>query len=1113
MNPQLFLNLSNRQERLAERLAALLAEERRGPLEPAWIVVQHPGMERWLRLQIAALGGLAMGLDFPFPRRAVDGLLEFLLGQSPARGFSRENLAWTIFFELPALAESPNGTELRAYLDGAPQIRRYTFARTLAAMFDRYMIHRPELLCGWLDHDQPAEAHAARPVPAWQPALWRRLCEIHAGAPPFPLLHNRLGAAMQNGVVAPATPGAPNPPHRIHVFGISSLPCAFLDVFAAASCDCEIQFYLLHPTPLFPGDLLSRRGAARTVSPGVEPDFPGPAEDFLATAAMQTGDMINLLIDRGAQQSWEGFEHPAPSTALGRLQAALYDLDTLPTDGSTTGHTPSAGPTGEDRSIVLAGCSTVLREVEVLHDELLRQFQRCPGLKPGDVLVMTPAIERYSAAIHAVFGNTEQGVPRIPYHVADREPRSRLRGIDAFFAMLETAEGRLEAPDVAALLNHEAVRAACTLSNADCERIEGWIRSRGIRWGLNAAHRSRAVGATVEGAGTWERGLDGLLLGIAMNANKDGLFEGLLPAVEMEGERIETLGRFLRVFTMLEPIVADAAAPRPLAEWAGRLLNVASALLSHTEELLPDALEIERALLQLRDLPAAISTEPVDLSAAVAWLRDSVREFGQPGAFLTGGITFCSIRPMRSIPARVMCLLGMNEADFPGKPPGARFDLMESARERGDRRAREDDLQAFLDSLICARDVLYIGWIDRKPDNAQPLPPSPVVAALQTVLDAAGGGNAHAQPASFSAPLQSFSPRYAKADGPGTFSSAAWHAAAAVQQTRPDAARNGPRVVLPEPDADDLDISVDAFLRFFDDPALYLLRRRLGLRLETWKDEPLSESEPFRIDALAAFRLRRAMLIALREGGEEDAEQIGEAAVEAEFHALGALPEEPLRTLQLAAVKHGARGLAKVAKAHGLQGRPCVVQADISLGNVHIQGSIGPVYGDHIVLLHARKFKAQDRLQAWLKHLLANTAAPLRTIAIGLGQNNGADPQIVVHEPCAAGEEPAAHLAALAKEFMRGLRVPLPFTPELSLKYAEDLRKHGDPERAAGKVAGEWEKPPRYGEAQGAGLLHRVLVLPSNPAVDAEFPAVACAVFDPMLDSEAASAPETSAAG
>ena len=71
-------------------------------------------------------------------------------------------------------------------------------------------------------------------------------------------------------------------------------------------------------------------------------------------------------------------------------------------------------------------------------------------------------------------------------------------------------------------------------------------------------------------------------------------------------------------------------------------------------------------------------------------------------------LLFVSFQPMRNIPARIICMLGMDDNIFPRveRPPA--FDLAQSSRRLCDPSLKLDDLGVFLETVLSVVDKLQI---------------------------------------------------------------------------------------------------------------------------------------------------------------------------------------------------------------------------------------------------------------------------------------------------------------------------------------------------------------------------------------------------------------------
>src|SRR5207249_3253158 len=127
---------------------------------------------------------------------------------------------------------------------------------------------------------------------------------------------------------------------------------------------------------------------------------------------------------------------------------------------------------------------------------------------------------------------------------------------------------------------------------------------------------------------------------------------------------------------------------------------------------------------------ASRNDKAVALDVVAAQLEDSLEESSSGAGFLSGQLTFCALKPMRSVPLKVVCLLGLNDTAYPrhDRPPG--FDLVAQHPQRGDRNIRDSDRALFLEALLSAREVFYLSYIGQSLRDNNPLPPSVLVSEL-----------------------------------------------------------------------------------------------------------------------------------------------------------------------------------------------------------------------------------------------------------------------------------------------------------------------------------------------------------------------------------------------
>ena len=1069
----LHLHTGNRLETLAAELASVMAQPPGSPFTPEIVMVQSLGMRRWLSLQLAERLGICMNAAFPFPRTFLDETLRRLVPEmAPAEAFEPDLLTWKIHHSLPALLRRPEFAPVNAYAAEGDALKLYQLSTRLAALFDQYLIYRPALLLEW-ERARPGDLFAPTGDAAWQAALWRELNRdraLHFGAVLERLKQGRFPADAQW-------------PQRVSIFGIASLPPAQMEVFLALAAHLPVHLFLPAPSREYHGDDWTPKQRARR---GLAPA--GEGNPLLTSLGKLNAQFTNVLLEADERAGHrivnlpEHFEEPPADNLLHGLQR---DILLAQSRGASSELAPQLiAP--DDASLQLHVCHSPMREVEALYDQLLALLAEDPTLRPRDILVMTPEIERYAPLIHAVFGNPEDPALRIPYSIADRQPRSDSPAIHTFLSLLECVGARLTAPQGFALLQSPVFRQKFGFDDAQLARLRHWIHESGIRWGIDAAHRT-ALGLPEFAENTWRHGIDRLLLGYAMPGANRALFEGILPQDDVEGGEAELLGRFVEAMEGVFSALALLDQTRPLGEWPGILRSVLERFFSESsDDDARDVRTLREACAQLERIAQQAGPEqPVEFAAMREHCAGLMGEAEQRGGFLRGGVTFCALKPMRSIPARVLWLLGMNEAVFPRRSQPLQFDLMSAEPLPGDRSPRDDDRYLFLEALLSARDRLRISHVGRSLVNHDQLPPSVVVSELLDYLDQSctfPNGRSARQTLVIEHRLHAFSRSYFEPGG-RLFSYSASNAAAAAARALPAAPFLSQS--LPEPEAELRNVELADLLAFVTNPAAFFLQRRLGIRLDE-SDDTLEETEPLTPDALLLYTVGSELFEARIAG----ATLPGHAALAA--RAL--LPPGSVGTQyywkQAASAKAFQSTLARLL-ATTTRDQPRGI--DLRLGAFTLTGRIEALYNGRLAFFRPAKLKAKDRLRAWATHLAwcaASDATPPPTLLAGDGQAVQFAPQ------------PPSQLEALMELYWRGLQAPLPFFPNASLEFAAKQDSKGAPPLERARAI--WRGNVRA-KAEGADAAFQLCFGgPEADPLDAEFERLALAIYAPLLDAEEA---------
>ncbi len=721
------------------------------PFAAEVVVVQSQGMARWLQLELATRLGLCANVRFPFPRAFAREIFATFIGHDEPSGSAADaaraeatDLVWPIWSELPWLARQPEARAIASYLTADPDGRkRHQLARRIARLFDDYAIFRPDLVLAW---DAGTSGGDRGKRHGWQPLLWRKLADV-AGPNHAARLRQRCLESMAK------VEARPSPlPERVSLFGISSLPPFHVDLFEHLTSWSAVHLFLLQPTAEYWGDLASaksalRQAAADSTAAASELHRHG-SNSLLASLGGQGRDFLNVLLAQTEFNTFDDFADPGRDTLLHIVQSDLLNLQDPgrrePGSSRDGVSEAAASPGRKDDSIAVHSCHSPLRELEVLRDHILRWLDDDSTLMPRDILVMTPDIEAYAPLIDAVFAPTggfsarEDGAggrmpPSIPYSVADRASGSQSQIIRTFLRLLKLAGSRLGLASVIDLLETPAVRKRFGLADTEVLLAREWLQEAGVRWGRDETHRA-TLGLPDFRANTWAEGLDRLLLGFAMETGRDELFDGVLPCAGTEGQQGDTLARVIEFSQRVFASVTDLEQPRPLSDWVLLLRRLVGEFFETSEAAEPELQLLRDVIAEIDPAPGAVA-EPFPLTVLLEHLEPMLAEDRLRGGFLTGRVTFGALKPMRSIPFRVICLLGMNDAAFPRSDSRLGFDLMAESPRLGDQSRREDDRYLFLETLLSARDRLHVSYVGQSIRDNSPAPPSVLVSELLDYLD------------------------------------------------------------------------------------------------------------------------------------------------------------------------------------------------------------------------------------------------------------------------------------------------------------------------------------------------------------------------------------------
>ncbi len=1122
------IHSGNQLESLAEVMAGFLRAPRgSGILEPEVVVVPSRGLERWLKLFLARVNGVSANLEFPFPqafleKKVFSTLRRQLDGKFDVDLFAEDILVWKIFFALEKIGCGENSDRrepdaVANYLrQTGDELSRYRLALELGDLFDRYLLLRPELIRAWERGENPLSQIAAS---AWQMKLWR---ELGLGAPKthFAALHDLVNQLLYPEMFPEApqvslTELKSELPSRLFLFGFAALPFNYLDLFKALSRLTEVHLFHINPCAEFWGDQF-RVGVGKASARLEKEGHP-----LLASWGRLGRAFFDLCAGLESDSYREYFVSPESTSLLAALQRQILEL------------MPPSRPlicAAADNSLKINICHGRQREIEILYDTILAALEQDDELKPDEIFVLAPDIAVYVPYIEAFFArrSLSPGAVVLEHTIVSCESALDLPEIKAFFALMRLFESRFLLREIFDFFSREVVRRRFLVSESGLALLSEWLGRAQVNWGLDGSFREDVTGVDFA-ANSLFWGLDRLLTGYGLSGSdlyagnpaagsvwSDGTGADFLPLAGIEGAEALVLGNFARFAVTLRKARERLSGSLPAACWRAELERLLDEFIQPQTEEKSGCRRLRQAFAQIDKHfknavdPAAAensaaslnqaAANPVSCATILTALERELNAGSGARGFFRGGITFSSILPLRAVPARMICVLGLNDGDFPRNKRPSAYDLISARPQAGDRNVRDEDRYLFLETLLAARKRLVLSYLGRDPKDNHLRPPTALISELIDYIEEHftmapdSGFESMRDFLIYDHPPQPFSRRYftvsdEKAAVPAKlFSYDRLQAEIATRINNGNRAAPAPGFLekpLAEVDYEQIDFI--ELLNFFKNPAQYFLKKRLKVSARIRDIADFGDSEPFILDALAGYKFNDE-LVNYFLADERDSADFSKdiAELEKRYTASGMLPPLTPGRVVFADKVAGARALAAQLKPYCGERLPALVET------VTLQAAGRKL---RVTFKFDNLFKGRDGI---LRQILFRPTAKLknkdlvRTAMLNLGLELML-PLIKDFPDRAAGFNPVetrfhtlsdksllimlpvdavrarSELETLLELYQTGLRRPLPFLPELSLlwykTWKEESLKNGSEAAAAAardKVRSAWSSDYNY---------------------------------------------------
>jgi len=1010
------------------------------PLSPEVVLVQSPGMAQWLQMSLAEDFGIAANIEFPLPASFIWDMFVRVLPDIPEESaFSKSGMSWKLMAILPDLLPDEAFATLRNYLhDDDDKRKLFQLASRVADLFDQYLVYRPQWLNSW---EKGVLVDGLGEAQIWQAPLWAALVQYthQLGQPEWHRanLYQRFIYTLENSTTRPA-----NLPDRVFICGISALPPVYLQALRALGKHIDIHLLFTNPCRHYWGDIQDYAFLAKLQSRNRR----HYRDNSEIPQFRDSENALSLFSDTGEQQlsnpllaSWGklgrdnlyllaqiepnevfAFVELEPVNLLQTLKRDLLELE----DNAVIGLKKSEWENSEgkrqlapdDRSIVIHQCHSPQREVEVLQDRLLAMMAEDPTLTPRDIIVMVADIDAYTPFIQAVFGNAPPE-RALPFAISDRRASQAHPALQAFISLLSLPDSRFTAEDVLSLLEVPAVAGRFAIDEEGLRLLRHWVAESGIRWGLDDDN-VRELDLPATGQHTWYFGLTRMLLGYAMNSDA-GEWQGILPYDESSGLIAELAGNLADLLMQLHRWRHNLAETCELTDWlplCRQLLDdffvcdaETEAALTLIEEQWQQVIGYGIEAGYQQDVPLTVLRD--ELVSRLDQQRISQR-------FLAGPVNFCTLMPMRSIPFKVVCLLGMNDGIYPRTLPPLGFDLMSKQMQKGDRSRRDDDRYLFLEAVNSAQQQLYISYIARSiQDNTERYPSVLVSELVEYISQSFCLPEDRHLNVDRSAQRVIHHLHYLHSRMPfaaDNFSANAEFRSFA-EEWLPAASASGVahplfmQALAPE----ELEtLSFERLVRFWRHPARAFFSMRLGVSFSMEESE-LPDAEPFALDGLTRYQLNTQLLNSLIEGEESSRLYTRQrAAGVLPYGAFGELiwQEQEQEMLELAGRIREQRSAAESQ------------EIALDIDGVLLSGWLTQVQDSGLLRWRPGNLNLKDGLTLWLEHLVY-CAMGGQGSSLMLGRN-GSEWRF----PAVAADAARQQLAHYLAGYRQGMCVPLLLT-------------------------------------------------------------------------------------
>lgn len=805
--------------------------------KPIFIVTQTEGMNVWLKTKLAEQLDIAANIVFLTPNDLVTRVNK-IIGGSNYETLPKESISWALFELLasedflnkygtdPAVSYYKTENDPEKSFDDA---KRYALAAQLSDLFDQYQMYRHEMIQDW--------THMENDNPCFQEFLWRAL-------------KNKLGDKLQDKTIARYNiiqcfdnkdilkwNLIKEEFIELHFFGLSIFTPFHFEIFEklASIEDFNLNFYLLNPSP---EEYWYEDKPEKTISKWAL-KYPNKVttegNGLLTNWGKVIQDTFYLFFknDENINNYSSDLVPISNQKLLGKLQSDILsnsiDKSKIFTDADLS-----------DRSLQIHSSYNKAREVEALYNRILNVFENDKTMTSKDIVV-TCDIDEYASYISAVFDTAPK---KFKYTIADSVYLQGDSSLKALESLLSINNSNINAETILQLLDFTCIKKKFGIQNTElvCLIVEKAL----FRFGIEGDQIDDSYLYSLSNS------IKKIILGISLKI--EGTYDGLYPIDIIEGFDSEEALRFC-VFAdaLVEMLKNRGSAPRSLLEWTNYVDDLSQQFLFVDNE--EDEKELRHQSMIVKQLGNLfLVSDPAYCAEEIPWnifvnsFLDQLGKDRRTKRYVSNGITFCSHIPMRSLPYKMVCMLGLDFDKFPRKDTKLSFSKI-SGTERGDRSVRENDKHLFLENLMSAKDYFYLSYIGNSSKDNTNIPSSVLVEELIAYIADRAEGNDVAKKLITRHPLHAFSTKYNKLETPNLVS----YLIDNQFQNIPMKTSDDDEGVSSGKDSDV--IKLEDLISFFKNPIKYYYNKVLKIYYEN-QDTQIKVTELFEMDKLDEWKLK-----------------------------------------------------------------------------------------------------------------------------------------------------------------------------------------------------------------------------------------------------------------